>query len=164
MPQPMSDDTEPKLDPAFVEGVKHFDRGDTEEAAALFGKALRGSSESHRHYSKYLSYYGAALSLNGDAQGLVYCRAAAKKEAQDCDIFYNLARAEIRFQKRAGAVAAIDAGLDADGDHGRLIKLRNAMGVRRPPAISFLSRDHLLNRILGRLTYKKPQAKPSVRR
>gem|GEM_PF-5344760 len=40
-------------------------------------------------------------------------------------------------------------------DVPELLRLRARPGVRRPPALRFLSRNHPLNRILGRLTYRR---------
>jgi tetratricopeptide (TPR) repeat protein len=160
VPQPYSYDAGSDLDPALLEGVEHLERGDMAGAAILFEKVLKGVNTLDRHYARYLSYYGAALALSGDARGLEHCRAAAQAERRDGDVLYHLARAELRFRNRGRAIAAIEAGLKAEGKHERLTSLRASMGVRRLPVLSFLSRDNVLNRILGRLTYRKRRRKP----
>jgi tetratricopeptide (TPR) repeat protein len=160
VPQQFTYDTSSsELDPAFLEAVERFERGDMEAAARLLEKALKGVNKLDRHYGKYLSYYGAALALSGDPRGLEHCRAAAQAERNDGDILYHLARAEVRFRNRRRAIAAIEAGLKVEGSHERLTSLRASLGVRRLPVLSFLSRDNVLNKILGKLTYRGPRGK-----
>jgi hypothetical protein len=158
VPQPLSYETESGLDPAFLEGVERFEAGDVAGAAPVFEQVVQGAKTLDRHYAKYLSYYGAALALSGDARGLAHCRTAAQADSKDADILYHLARAELRFGHRRQAILAIEAGLKAEGAHERLTRLRSTIGMRRLPVLSFLGRDNVLNRILGKLTCRKRRA------
>jgi len=51
-------------------------------------------------------------------------------------------------------VRAIQRGLEAAPEDPRLLAARDAIGMRRPPVLPFLSRDNPLNRVLGRLRHR----------
>jgi tetratricopeptide (TPR) repeat protein len=157
MTQPLSYDSLSAVSQDFLEGMEHFEKQDLQSAARLFERAWTKANRMDRHYNKYLSYYGLALVLADERWGIDHCRRAAEQERDDADIFYNLARAELRLRHRKGAVEAIERGLRIERRHRPLLGLRQAIGVRRPPFFSFLSRDHFLNRVIGKLTYRKPK-------
>ena len=67
--------------------------------------------------------------------------------------YLNLARTQLLANDRRGAVSAIQGGLKIDPHQEDLLELQRQIGVRREPVLSFLSRDNLINRILGRLRH-----------
>lgn len=149
------------IHPDFMAGLRRLEAFETQVAVVLFEEALRTSTPVDPHYCTYQSYYGLALVLNGDAQGLERCRRAAQADAQDADIYYNLAQAEIRLCNRQRAVEAIAAGLRIAPQHQKLLKLRATLGVRRPPFFSVLGRDNVINKLIGKLTYLMSRSRRS---
>jgi Flp pilus assembly protein TadD len=124
-----------------------WDRGiDQLSRLAESGAALGGLGYS------YLGY-GVALSRRQIIEGRRLCRHAVKVEFYQPEAFLNLARTELLAGDRRAASDALDRGLALDPDHRELVALGRKMGRRRPPVLSFLSRDNPLNQILGRLRH-----------
>ena len=65
------------------------------------------------------------------------------------------ATAELKLRHRKRACSAVKLGLKLDPRDTDLIGLRTRMGSRRKPCLQFLSRDNLLNKWLGRVTYQR---------
>jgi tetratricopeptide (TPR) repeat protein len=125
---------------------KHYDR-----ALHLFQKA-------HEIYPEnpfVASYLGATLVKVGIVErGLDLCRQAVKKRPFQEDILYNLGQAYLWVGNRAEARRTFLLGAKGCNDSNRFLDALRKMGVRRKPIIPFLSRDHFLNRWLGKLTYR----------
>jgi tetratricopeptide (TPR) repeat protein len=149
------------IHPDFTAGLRRLEACEAEVAVVLFKEALRTSMPLDPHYCTYQSYYGLALVLSGDAKGLDHCRRAAQADAQDADIYYNLAQAELRLRNRGAAVEAVAAGLRIAPQHQKLLKLRATLGVRRPPFFSVLGRDNPINKLIGKLTYRRSRSRQS---
>jgi len=149
------------MHPDFMAGLKRLEASEAEVAVVLFKEALRTSTPPDPHYCTYQSYFGLALVLSGDAEGLSHCRLAAQADTRNGDIYYNLARAEIGLHNRGAAVEAIAAGLRIAPQHQKLLKLRATLGVRRPPFFSGLGRDNPINKLIGRLTYRLSRSRQS---
>jgi hypothetical protein len=103
----------------------------------------------------YRSYHGLSLVYSGDISGLNLCRHTAAKEKIKADVFRNLALAELHFSHRKRAWTAVELGLRLNPVHTGLLELRGDMGVRRAPCLPFLSRGNLLNKWLGKATYRR---------
>ena len=107
--------------------------------------------------------YGLARYRGQIKQGLRLCKHAVRLEFYQPECYVNLARTALLSDRhRRLAANAVFDGLKIDPEHHDLLELRHQVGTRRPPAISFLSRGHILNRILGwirhQLTYRRPPA------
>jgi hypothetical protein len=61
---------------------------------------------------------------------------------------------------RRRAVTALDLGLAVQPGNRSLQHFRGMLGVRRPPVLRFLGRDHPINVALGRL---RQRMRPTVR-
>lgn len=148
--------------PDFTLGLSHFQAGEYREALACFRKAdfEAGRDDLHRHC--YTSYHGLTLVCLGDPGGLALCRAAVDRDELDVELFRNLALAELQARNRRRAVAALGRGLAVDPEDPTLLELRRQLGVRRLPLVPFLGRDHLVNRFLGKLTYRRRGRGPSA--
>ena len=116
--------------------------------------------------------YGLAKTQRKVDQGRKLCRHAIRREWFQPENYVNLARTCLLSEKyRQEAWEAVRDGLKVDPDQPELRALRDQLGNRRPPVLTFLSRRNLLNRILGsfrhhlttplRPSAKKPDQSPS---
>jgi len=137
----------------FMQGIARFQNGEYATALKFFEKAdeFPGTDDNK---STCQSFIGLTRIILGDPEGIKQCRTAAHFEQYDADVYYNLAVAELKVRDRRRAVDAIRAGLIIERDHRGLSSLRRKIGERRAPVLRFLSRDHALNKMLGRLTYR----------
>jgi hypothetical protein len=102
------------------------------------------------------AWYGFLAGTIGGraAEGLRHCREAARTCFWDPRVFELLARLELRVGSRRRALAAICRGLQLAENDRELLALRNSMGLRRSPPLSFLDRKHFLNRYLGSIRHR----------
>lgn len=143
-----------QLHPDFVQGQRHFRQGDLKSALACFKSAHQSTAPAHVHACLYMSYLGLTQVMLNDASGLNLCRRAAMEEDHLGEVFENLVRAELKLGHRKQACDALRRGQRLDKGNAGLRALREEMGMRRSPCLSFLDRDNPLNRFLGRLTYR----------
>jgi len=128
----------------------HADRED--EALALLRRALRIDPENPRT----LSLYGYALAkAHGDyREALRLCRIALRLAPGDAELKTNLGRVyRLRGNNGAAHRSFLDAWRNDKRNAGAASELAR-MGIRRPPILSFLARDHWCNRLLGRLRHQ----------
>lgn len=147
--------TTPDFSDQYLEGLHQFGDHNWQAAKNCFLAAQRQAQPEDIHRNLYISYYGLSLIYMNDISGLNLCRRAAIEELFVADVFANLAHVEIKLDHRRRAYEAVCRGLRLDPDHVGLRNLRLHMGMRRMPPIAFLSRSHILNRILGKLTYRQ---------
>jgi hypothetical protein len=136
-------------------GLAFFRMKRWKTAARHFELAEQKSGRHHVRQRLYRSYHGLSLVYSGDVSGLNLCRHTAAKEQIKAEVFHNLALAELRCRHRKRAWTAVRRGLRLNPAHAGLLELRREMGVRRAPCLPFLSRDHLLNKWLGKATYRR---------
>lgn len=100
----------------------------------------------------FYSYLGhAAARCSGrKVEGLEMCLYAIEIEPGQPMNYLNLARFYILGHDRPQAVHTLRRGLALDPEHEGLLSFQRTLGVRRPPVIPFLSREHPLNCLLGR--------------
>jgi tetratricopeptide (TPR) repeat protein len=105
--------------------------------------------------SIFYSYlgYGIALRQKRIREGLRLCKHAVKLEFYQPENYLNLARTYLLAENRRKAYEAVSKGLQMDRGHKGLRALLQHMGARRKPVIPFLSRNHLVNRFLGRIRH-----------
>jgi len=127
-------------------------------AALHFGQADQKAGHDDVYMHLCMSYQGLCQLLSGDSSGLNLCRYAASMETLQPAVFLNLAIAELKLRHRKRACSALRLGLGLDPEHTGLLKLRTRIGVRRSPCLKFLSRNNLLNKWLGRITYERLSA------
>jgi hypothetical protein len=143
--------------------VESFDKGndalqaqDYKAAVREFGEAFKSIDEHHQLYNKVASYLGLAQVLTADLNGLLLCRDAASSENVDADVFLNLACAEWHIGNRERAVDALTRGRNIDVRHRQLLHACTLLDSRRRSVFPFLSRQHFLNRLVGRLLRRSP--------
>jgi len=136
--------------------------GDYKAAERAFKIALDSVHEhiglsNDGQYNNVQSYYGLAQVLNSNEHGLLICRDAASNELLNGDVFLNLACAELENNNRKRAMDVIQHGIKIDPGHHRLHRACARMECRKKSCIVFLPREHILNRLLGRLRRRSGQ-------
>jgi predicted Zn-dependent protease len=125
------------------------------EAAHHFLTAIRLEREHgvRRPEMRYLSCFGLSLALAGGSleEALRACRTAVARDPENPDLHLNLARVHLQAKDAGSALQAAEAGLALDPAHRGLRALVSAVERRRRPPLRFLTRDHPVNRVLGRL-------------
>ena len=139
-------------------GILYVKEGNYREGFKLLKNAmekLHGKSPQEVP-AKLQSYYGLCLAIhNHDIKGsLEYCRAALKKEFFQPDLYLNLGKVYLLARQKAVAVHAFNKGLKLDDGHAGILNELRKLGIRETPVISFLTRGHFINRILGELRYR----------
>ena len=136
----------------FRFGLAHLRDGQSFEALAAFRQAA--SLEPQNPY--FLSYYGLALgqtSRNWD-EAEALCLAGLRKRRQVPQLYLNLADLYRLHGRVADAVEILNDGMRYTASDGRLVEALATFGARRPPVLSFLGRNHPLNRYLGRVRHR----------
>jgi len=136
----------------FRFGLAHMRDGQSFEALAAFRQAA--SMEPQNPY--FLSYYGLALgqaSRNWD-EAEALCLAALRKRRQIPQLYLNLAELYRCRGRVADAVETINDGLRYTANDSRLMDALSIFGRRRAPVLSFLGRNHPLNRYLGKVRHR----------
>jgi hypothetical protein len=136
-------------------GLAFFGKKQWKTAARHFRLADEKSPRNDPAAHLYRSYHGLSLIYCADVSGLNLCRNAAARDNRTPEVFFNLTLAELRFNHRKRACGAITQGLRIDPRHNGLLKLRDRIGVRRQPCVSFLKRDNPVNKWLGKVTYRQ---------
>ncbi len=155
----MTEATAPAVDAealaAYEEGRAAFSARDLASAHHAFERAHRKDPRDPR----FMSWYGVTLVLveRNSNLGLVLCDQAVRVAGPEPELLLNQARVHLSLNQRERAVRAIVRGLELFPDDARLVAARDAMGIRRPPVIPFLSRKNPLNRVLGKIRYRWAQ-------
>ena len=136
---------------ALAQGLVAFSSRDLEAAHRLFERAHRRDT---RH-PRAMSWYGVTLVLveRNSSLGVSLCDQAVRLAGAEPDLALNQARVHLALNQRERAVKALFRGLDLRPGEPSLVAAQRAMGVRRPPVISFLPRSNPLNRLLGRIRH-----------
>ena len=147
-----------RAESTFQRGMDLLYRGQPREALAFLRAAVDLDDSHTGQYSgqaRYESYYGLCLAQNRSQSrlhdALKHCRKAAQMEAYRADVWMNLGRVAMAAGRRGEAYRAFDRGRSLDPTHRGIVKELRRLGVRRPPAVSFLPRQNPINVFLGRL-------------
>jgi len=102
---------------------------------------------------RFASYYAVSRALDNKLthDDLVICEQAAAKDDYDPVLQLNLAKVYLRAHKTVKALSTIRRGLKLDPANEPLRRLLVETDRRAKPVVPLLSRDHPLNRSLGRL-------------
>jgi tetratricopeptide (TPR) repeat protein len=134
----------------------HFSRGQEALGAERHSEALEHFRAAHRLDAtrpRYRSYYGLAIGLAEQRldRALELCRSAAKEEFFNPEHYLNLARLHLALGFKAEAMRHLRRGLLIDPENASIAREIRRLGVRKPPPFTFLRRQHLLNRWIGKL-------------
>ncbi len=140
---------------AFSQAVQLYNDKEFGTSIPYFLHAIRKTTKEHKRLNEYIGFYGLCLMKLGNRdEGFNKCIVAAETELNNPEVFLILARAALFMSRRKMSLKAISQGLAIDSNYKDLHNLRRQLGVRRAPAIGFLSRNNFMNILLGRLTYK----------
>jgi tetratricopeptide (TPR) repeat protein len=107
----------------------------------------------------YMSYLGVVLARSeqkwGEAERL--CDTAVRMKRNQAQLYLNLAEVYATAGRREEAVEALQSGLKFARRDVRLTIAMNRLVERRPPVLTFLTRQNPLNRQLGILRHKTLQ-------
>ncbi|HEX5042380.1 MAG TPA: tetratricopeptide repeat protein [Candidatus Polarisedimenticolaceae bacterium] len=139
----------------FRRGVARLSEAHAAEAAHHFLTAIQLEREHgvRRPEMRYLSFFGLSLALAGGSLGeaIRACQTAVARDHENPDLHFNLARVHLLDGDPRSALRAAGAGLALDPAHRGLRSVVGAVERRRRPPLRFLTRDHPVNRVLGRL-------------
>ena len=137
---------------AFSEGLTCLRNNRLVEASSAFERAVKEDGANVR----YVSYYGLIVALleKDIPRAISLCRSAINSAPYHPELYFNLCRVYHETGQRVNAIKTLREGLSFEKDSLLLNMALRRMGVRRPPPIRFLRRENLLNRVLGKLTYK----------
>jgi predicted Zn-dependent protease len=134
------------------EGEKLFKRalealraGQTPSALALLERALNESDNPSWH--SYLGYC-IAKERGQVKKGTELCLASLAQEPEIPEHYLNLAKVHVIAKQKADALRVLRQGMAAGGSE-EIALLLSQLGVRKPPVLRFLARDHILNKWLG---------------
>ncbi len=126
--------------------------GDPKGAHIAFEKAYRRNVNDVR----VLSNYGLTLVLvDGDRQrGIRFCEEAVRRGPPTTEMLVNLAKALVLTRNKEQAVRALRRAQELSPDDPRVGHEFLALGLRRPPPIPWLPRSFILNRWIGKLSWR----------
>lgn len=131
----------------FGEGLEALDANRDSEAVALLRDAYRRAPE----HAQLRSALGLAIArAEGNfSEARTLCEGAAKQEFFNPDLYLNLARVYLCFDRRSEALRYLRRGQMIDPGHSSIQNLIVSLGKRRMPIVPFLPRRHAVNRALG---------------
>jgi tetratricopeptide (TPR) repeat protein len=111
-----------------------------------------------------LSCYGLCISIVEKRvhEGISLCQQAISRDILSPDFYLNLGRVYLESGQKAKALDTFRRGLVITEKNSELVRELKKFGIRRKPIVDSLSRDHLLNRTIGRMLHraaKKPDPK-----
>lgn len=145
---------ERRAESAYRKGLNAVARGDFLEALAYFEATLELSgSRPGRLSIAAMSYYGLCLAMASErrVEARDLCEAAVEADPGTPELHLNLSRVCVVQGDRAHAFRTLVRGLRTDPRHPGLVEAMRRLGFRRRPMITFLPRQHPLNRLLGSL-------------
>jgi len=152
----------------FKKGLTALMEGHPRSAVASLRKAIEQDGAN----PFYVSYYGLALARTGLdwSRAEKFCLAALRVMRTQAHLYLNLAEVYRRAGKTEYALSTLSNGLQFTRCDRRLVQAMEALGIRRPPVLSFLDRKNFLNRQLGKLRHRlrgearitAPEALPTV--
>jgi tetratricopeptide (TPR) repeat protein len=149
--------SQPSAENSFRRGLVALSGGDPETASSHFQAAIVIERQQGvaRTQMRYLSYYGLsrALAKGATPQAIEACEVAARRDEFNADLLCNLGRVYLLAGKTTKALAAFERGLALNPSHKALAVEIAKVERRNTPPLSVVSRDHALNKWLGRLLW-----------
>lgn len=126
-------------------GIAAADQGNTLDALLHLETAARlGSTPT---LASYLGYC-VARERRQFKHGTGLCRQALLKEPEQAVHYLNLGRVFLAAEEKKLAITTFQRGLKR-GRHRLILEELKKLGMRKPPVVPFLSRNHPLNKVLG---------------
>jgi Flp pilus assembly protein TadD len=136
----------------FRQGVKALKNGCPQKALVH----MRTAFESEKHNPFYLSFLGLSVARAERRwdRAAELCEIAVQLRRNECQFHLNLAEVYALSGRREKALDTIDAALAHFGKDPRLVRARSRVEKRRAPVLPFLTRDHFLNRTMGKMRHR----------
>jgi Flp pilus assembly protein TadD len=136
----------------FKECLKRMRDGDPNDALAHARRALGAAPKN----PFYLSYTGllAAMADRRFADAETLCREALNLKCNHAQLYLNLAEVYHQAGRKSDAISILEKGMISAGRDFRIRRALERIGVRRGPVLTFLHRNHPINRMLGRLRHR----------
>ncbi|MCB0272762.1 MAG: hypothetical protein KDD46_07095 [Bdellovibrionales bacterium] len=105
---------------------------------------------------KINSWIGYSYGIYQDkiALGLRHCKMAVDSGVPDALFYRNIGKLYLLQKNKRAAIGAFARGLQIEKSNSSILKEWSALGFRRKPFFGFLSRDHFLNQLMGKITWK----------
>lgn len=129
----------------FKRAVDALSTGETPSALAFLERALKESDNPSWH--SYLGYC-IAKERGQWKRGSELCLFSLDLEPENPAHYLNLAKVYVIAGQKPDALRVLREGMAAGGND-EIRALLSVMGMRKPPVLRFLSRDHFLNKWLG---------------
>ncbi len=143
---------------SFRKGLAALERRNYIESTSFLQAAidLERQEGAKNPRMKYVSYLGLALTLTGSRseEGVRLCEQAVKRDFFNPDLFCNLGIVYLRTRQKKRAFQAFQKGLNLKPGHQRIRDELDRYERRGLPVFSFLPRQHLVNRLAGRLRHR----------
>lgn len=140
---------------SFRKGLAAMVDGDAAAATTFFQAAILIERQHGvtRPQMRYLSYYGLSLANSRGAtpEAIQACETAARRDFFNPDLILNLGRVYALANKTTKALAALERGLAMAPSHKTMRAELAKLDRRGPPPLSIVSRNHPINKMLGRL-------------
>ena len=130
----------------FAEALEALKSNKVLEAMLLLEEA--GRLHSTPKLRSYLAYCNARVNKKF-SDSIRACKQAIEEEPSVADHYLNLGRIYMLINKRGPALQLFRKG-NKLGPNQQLMQEMRKFGVRKPPAIPSLHRDHIVNRKLGK--------------
>lgn len=131
----------------YNKGRKAFKDGKTLNALALCEKACNIEPENMR----YQSLWGLCIAYERGMikEAISICERVLQQEPQKIESYLDIGRVYLIAGLKLRAIEIFRKGLKIDNKNPEIIAELQALGLRKRPVISSLSRDHFLNKYLG---------------
>jgi len=131
-----------------------FEHGAEQLEAERFDEALASLRRAHElapGHAQLRSMLGLAIAHaeRDFEQARALCESATKQEFFNPDLYLNLSRVYLEFDRRSEAMRYLRRGQMIDPGHAVITEALFDLGRRRPAVVPFLPRRHPLNRALG---------------
>lgn len=137
----------PATQQKFDCGLAFLESGRLEDAVAALEEAA-GEAPGHARIRSHLGL--AVARFEGDFErARELCESAAKQEFFNPELYLNMARVFLIFERRSEAMRYLRRGQMIDPGQEEIKGELQMLGLRRPPVVSFLPRRHPVNRHLG---------------
>ena len=136
----------------FRQGLKALKSGYPQKALVH----MRTAFEYEKHNPFYISFLGLSVA-RAERQwdrATELCEIAVQLRRNECQFHLNLAEVYALAGRREKALDTIDAALARFGNDARLVRARSRVEKRRSPILPFLTRDHFLNRTIGKMRHR----------
>ena len=112
---------------------------------------LRDAHDRAPDHARIRSTLGLAVAREGTdfSEARTLCEDAAKQEFFNPDLYLNLAKVYLRFDRRSEALRYLRRGQMIDPGHEPIRQAIASLGRRKLPIVPFLPRRHAVNRALG---------------